>query len=152
MSFLNELINSVTDDNLREELHERVDIVIHKIKFMDQVPVICLNINQELHSSIDYLIELAGGQVVTDPMLAKVLIYFDYQTSISTLIGQVVSSFSPEWPAVTYQHVYLMDDTKVLAKEPQDLVENLEDIAEMLHPGYFVFGNEGKNWVNFSTP
>jgi len=150
MSFLSELINSVTDDNLREELHERVDIVIHKIKFIEQIPVICLNIDQEVHSALDYLIELAGGQVVTDPMLAKVLIYSDYQTDITTLMGRVVASLSPEWPAVTYQRVYLMDDSKVLAKEPQDLVENLEDIAEMLHPGYFVFGNEGTSWVNFS--
>jgi iron complex transport system substrate-binding protein len=149
MSFLNELINSVTDEDLREQLHERMDIVIHKIKFMDKVPVACLAINNELHSPLDHLIELAGGEIVADPMLAKVLIYFEYQTGIAELMSKVISSLSPEWPAVAYNHVYLMDDAKVLAKEPQNYVEALEDIAEMLHPGFFVFGNEGENWVNF---
>lgn len=148
MSFLNELINSVTDEDLREQLHERVDIVVHKIKFMDKVPVACLAMDNEIHSPLDHLMELAGGEVVTDPMLAKVLIYFEYQTSIAALMSKVVPLLSPAWPAVVYKHVYIMDDTKTLAKEPQDVVERLEDIAEMLHPGFFVFGNEGEMWVN----
>jgi len=148
MSFLNELINSVTDDELREQLHERVDIVIHKIKFMDKIAVACLSIDNEIHPPLDHLIDLAGGEVVNDPMLSKVLIYFEYQTGIAALMSKVVPVLSPEWPAVAYKRVYLMDDTKVLAKEPQDLVASLEDIAEMLHPGYFVFGNEGEQWVN----
>ena len=148
MSFLNELINSVTDDELREQLHERVDIVVHKIKFMDKVPVACLTINNEIHSPLDHLIDIAGGEIVSDPMLAKVLIYFEYQTGIAALMSKVVPLLSPEWPAVNYKHVYLIDDTKVLAEEPEDLVASLEDIAEMLHPGYFVFGNEGEGWIN----
>ncbi len=151
MSFLNELINSEMDDDLREQLHERVDIVVHKIKFMDKVPVACLTIDNEIHSPLDYLIELAGGEMVNDPMLAKVLIYFEYQLGIPALMSKVVPLLSSEWPAVAYNRVYLIDDATVLAKEPQDLVACLEDIAEMLHPGYFVFGNEGKGWVNFSV-
>ena len=148
MSFLNELINSVMDDDLRERLHDRVDIVVHKIKFMDKVPVASLTIDNEIHLPLDHLIELAGGELVSNPILAKVLIYFEYQTGIAALMGEIVSSLSPEWPAVAYNRVYLMDDTKILAKEPQDVVARLEDIAEMLHPGYFVFGNEGESWVN----
>lgn len=148
MSFLNELINSVVDEDLREQLHERVDIVIHKIKFMDKVPVACLTIDHQFHSPFDYIIALAGGVQVNDLMLAKVLIYFEYQTGIPELLSKVVPSLSPEWPAVVYKQVYLMDDTMALAKEPQDMVACLEDIAEMLHPGYFVFGNEGKGWIN----
>ncbi|MEJ5994535.1 hypothetical protein WG904_08905 [Pedobacter sp. Du54] len=148
MSFLNELINSVIDEELREELHERVDIVMHKIKFMDKVPVACLSINQEIHNPLDHLIDLAGGMVVNDPMLAKVIIYFEYQTSIATLMSKAVPFLLPEWPSFAYKHIYLIDDSKVLAKEPQDWVASLEDIAEILHPGYFVFGNEGEAWIN----
>lgn len=148
MSFLNELINSVIDEDLREQLHERVDIVVHKIKFMDKTPVACLTIENEIHSPLDYLIELAGGEPVNNPLLAKVIIYFEYQTGIAELMSKIMPFLLPEWPAVAYNRVYLMDDTKVLAKEPQDVVASLEDIAEMLHPGYFVFGNDGVNWVN----
>ncbi|MBC7616864.1 MAG: hypothetical protein H7202_12435 [Pedobacter sp.] len=148
MSFLTELINSVMDDDLREQLHDRMEIVVHKIKFMEKVPVACLTIENEIHAPLDHLIELAGGELVNDPMLAKVLIYFEYQTGIAALMGKIVPSLSPDWPAVSYNRVYLVDDTKILAKEPQDVVACLEDIAEMLHPGYFVFGNEGESWVN----
>ena len=151
MPFLNELINSVVEEDLREELHERLDIVVHKIKLMDKVPVACLTIGNEIHTPLDHVLELAGGEVVNDPMLAKVIIYFEYQTGIATLMSKVPSSLSPEWPAVAYNHIYLLDDAKVLAKEPKDCVERLEDIAEMLHPGFFVFGNEGENWVNFGS-
>ncbi|HTM99545.1 MAG TPA: hypothetical protein VL088_12405, partial [Pedobacter sp.] len=91
MSFLNELINSVTDEDLQEQLHERLDIVVHKIKFMDKVPVACLTINNEVHSLLDHLIDLAGGELVTDPMLAKVLIYFEHQAGIDTLMSKVPS-------------------------------------------------------------
>lgn len=150
MSFLNELINSEIDDVLREELHERVAIVSHKIKFMDKVPVICLTTANEVQPALNHLIELAGGELVPLALDAKVVIYFEYQTAIASLLGNVVDAISPQWPAVTYNHVYVIDDSLVLAKEPADLVRSLEDIAEMLHPGFFVFGNEGKSWINFS--
>lgn len=151
MSFLNELINSENDEVLREELHERVAIVTHKIKFMDKVPVICLTTANEIQSALAHLIELAGGELMQIALDAKVVIYFEYQTGIANLIGAVADAISPQWPAVTYNHVYIVDDSHVLAKEPADWVSALEDIAEMLHPGFFVFGNEGKNWINFSV-
>lgn len=151
MSFLNELINSENDEILREELHERVAIVTHKIKFMDKVPVICLTTDNELQPALTHLIELAGGELVDLALDAKVLIYFEYQQGIATMIGHVAAAISPQWPAVTYNHVYIMDDSLILAKGPADVVVQLEDIAEMLHPGFFVFGNEGKNWVNFGA-
>jgi hypothetical protein len=151
MSFLNELINSENDETLREELHERVDIVSHKIKFMDKVPVICLNTNNEIHEGLNHLIELAGGELVPVALDAKVVIYAEYQAGIGSLLGKVVDLISPQWPAVTYNRVYVLDDSKVLAKLAADQVTQLEDIAEILHPGFFVFGNEGSNWINFSS-
>lgn len=149
MSFLNELINSESDENLREELQERVDIVTHKIKFIDKVPVICFTSNNEIQSALDHLIELAGGEIVPFAIDAKVIIYFEHQNGIANMLGNVVGAIAPEWPAVTYNKVYIVDDSLVLAKQASDLVSNLEDIAEMLHPGFFVFGNEGEKWVNF---
>jgi hypothetical protein len=151
MSFLNELINSENDEVLREELHERVAIVTHKIKFMDKVPVICLTADNEIQAALDHLIELAGGELVSLALDAKVVIYFEYQTDIAALIGKVATAVVPQWPAVQYNHVYVVDDSLVLAKAPVDWVNSLEDVAEMLHPGFFVFGNEGKSWVNFAS-
>jgi len=150
MSFLNELINSESDENLREELQERVDIVTHKIKFIAKVPVICFTSHNEVQPALNHLIELAGGEIVPIALEAKVIIYFEHQANIGSLLGNVASAISPQWPAVTYNKVYIVDDSVVLAKQPADLVSNLEDIAEILHPGFFVFGNEGQKWVNFA--
>jgi len=151
MSFLNELINSVTDDDLREALQERVDLVVHKIMFTDKVPVACLTIDHISHQALDHLLELAGGERVDDPELARVILYFEYQTGIGALMSKVIAGLSPQWPAVAYNRVYMLDDSLVLAREPRDWVTRLEDIAEMLHPGYFVFGNEGKTWINYNA-
>lgn len=151
MSFLNEVINSENDEFLREELHDRVDIVTHKIKFMDKVPVICLTTDNEIQHALDHLIELAGGELVPIALEAKVIIYFEHQAGIGNLIGKVVDAISPQWPAVTYNHVYIVDDEQSLVKLAPEMVTVLEDIAEMLHPGFFVFGNEGKNWINFGV-
>lgn len=150
MSFLNELINSESDEILREELQERVDIVTHKIKFIAKVPVICFTSNNEIQTALDHLIELAGGEIVPIALEAKVIIYFEHQASIGGLLGNVANAISPQWPAVTYNKVYIVDDSLLLAKQPADWVSSLEDVAEMLHPGFFVFGNEGEKWVNFA--
>lgn len=151
MSFLNEVINSENDELLREELHDRVDIVTHKIKFMDKVPVICFTTDNEIQHALDHLIELAGGELVPIALEAKVIIYFEHQAGIGGLIGKVANALSPQWPAVTYNHVYIVDDQQALVKLAPELVTILEDIAEMLHPGFFVFGNEGRNWINFGV-
>lgn len=151
MSFLNGIINSENDEVLREELHERVAIVTHKIKFMDKVPVICLTTDNEIQPALDHLIELAGGELVPIALDAKVIIYFEHQAGIGNLITKVADALSPQWPAVIYNHVYIVDDQQFLVKMALEMVTLLEDIAEMLHPGFFVFGNEGQHWVNFGV-
>ncbi|MCY1509396.1 hypothetical protein D9M68_437370 [compost metagenome] len=150
MSFLNELINSVSDEELRTQLHERIDIVVHKLKFTEPVPVACLTINHTPHPALDHVVSLAGGEPVNDPLAAKVILYFEHRTGIPALMSAVIAGLQPDWPAVVYSRIYLLDDAKMLVKEPQDWVACLEDVAEMLHPGYFVFGNEGTGWVNYS--
>lgn len=151
MSFLNELINSEIDEVLREELQDRLAIVTHKIMYMDKVPVICLNSQNEIQPALNYVIEAAGGELVALALEAKAVIYFDYQKSLAELIGTMPTLIEEQWPAVTYNHVYLIDDSLVLAKTPADWLGLLEDVAEMLHPGFFVFGNEGKSWINFGA-
>src|SRR4051794_39774359 len=109
MSFLIECINRIAEEDLREELLERVAIVSHKIKFMEKVPVICLSSNHQQSKAIDNLLELAGGQVVSSVALAKVLIYFETSLGFAALMGQVVPGLNHSWPAVTYNRVYLLD-------------------------------------------
>ena len=77
MSFLNTIISSVGDDFLKEELQDRVDIVRHKIKFMEKVPVVVLNAANQVNPQLDELLLVAGAELQQDPQEAKVVIYLE---------------------------------------------------------------------------
>jgi hypothetical protein len=151
MSFLNAVINNVEDETLREDLQERVDIIAHKIKFMDKVPVACLDQDNVSSPILHVLLEAAGAEMQDDPLQAKVVIYHQPQTSMLELMGTVPALLEKEWPAVEFNRLYLMEDTSAFLSDPESFVAALEDVAEILYPGYFVFGNEGKTWTSFGV-
>lgn len=151
MSFLNAVINRVEDEQLRENFQERVDIIQHKIKFMDKVAVACLDTKNNLSEDLKELIAEAGGVLQDDVSTARVVIYYEKGTSMLHLMGVVPSLLDRDWPSVEYDRVYLWDDEAAITNEADVAVNALEDIAEMLYPGYFIFGNEGKTWMSFKT-
>ncbi|TKC03736.1 hypothetical protein [Pedobacter frigoris] len=150
MTFFDAVISRVEDLLVREELQERVDIIQHKIKFMDKVPVVCLSANNAYQNELEDIITAAGGVLEKDVMLARVLIYHERDTNMLQLMGSVPSLLQNEWPSVAYNRVYLYDDRPVIV-DAVTAVDALEDVAEMLYPGFFVFGNEGKTWMSFKT-
>lgn len=151
MSFLNAVINKVKDEALREQLQERVDIIQHKIKFMDKVPVACLDAGNKVNYALEEVIVDAGGLLHDFIDTAKVVIYMEKGRTMLELMGIVPPLLGKTWPAVAYNRVYLMNGQDLDLDDPEDLVALLEDIAEMLHPGSFVFGNEGIDWLSFKT-
>ncbi|ETZ21287.1 hypothetical protein [Pedobacter sp. V48] len=151
MSFLNAVINRVGDEQLRENFQERVDIIQHKIKFMDKVAVACLDTKNHLSKDLEALIAEAGGVLQDDVHTARAVIYCEKSTSMLQLMGVVPSLLNKDWPSVEYDRIYLWDDEAAVADEANVAVNALEDLAEMLYPGYFVFGNEGKTWMSFKT-
>jgi iron complex transport system substrate-binding protein len=56
----------------------------------------------------------------------------------------------PEWPflrAVQTGRVFACDGNQYFNRPGPRLVESLEILAEMLHPGTFQFGHEGTGWI-----
>nr|WP_121271012.1 hypothetical protein [Pedobacter schmidteae] len=151
MSFLNGVINKVKDEALREQLQERADIIEHKIKFMDKVPVTCLDSRNRPNYALEEVILKAGGLLQDFTATAKVVIYLEKGKSMLELMGVVPPLLDKSWPAVEYNRVYLMNGQDLDTEDPLDLIAALEDIAEMLYPGFFVFGNEGIDWLSFKT-
>jgi len=157
MSFLNTLIDTVADEDSRELLQERVDIIQHKIKFMDRVPVALLDTENQSLLGLYELLEEAGGLLQMEPMNARVVIYAEQGYPMLQLMGIVPPLLQEEWPAVEFSRVYLWDDNAASAGNAastgtaEEAVSALEDLAEMLYPGYFVFGNEGQTWISFKT-
>jgi hypothetical protein len=151
MSFLNKVISKVDNEAQREELQDRVDIILHKIQYMDKVPVICLNTENKLTGRLNAMLVTAGGVLQTAPEDAKVLIYEETDMGMLQMMGIVPTLLQKEWPAVMYNRVYLFEDQKLESEDPEEVVSAFEDIAEILHPGFFVFGNEGKTWTSFGV-
>lgn len=151
MSFLTAVINSIGDENIQEDLQERVELILHKIKFMEPVPVCCLDLENKPVLMLQELLEAAGGAVKADPLEARILIYHQPNTGIPEMMGQVPALLQAGWPAVEYNKVYLFEDATAAFSDPQSLVNAFEDVAEMLYPGYFIFGNEGRTWTSFSV-
>lgn len=151
MSFLNAVINKVGDEDLREQLQERVDLVQHKIKFMDKVSVACLDSQNAPVKDLESLISEVGGVLQDDIAQAKVLIYHEEGANMLQLMGTVPALLNDTWPSVAYSRVYLWDDQVSVFEDAASAVSAMEDLAELLYPGYFVFGNEGKSWISFKT-
>ena len=47
--------------------------------------------------------------------------------------------------------IILLNDDVNKIRTPENAVMLVEDFAEMLHPGYFVFGYEGDKWIRFGV-
>jgi len=151
MSFLNAVINKVEDEVFREYLQERVELVQHKIKFMDRVPVAVPDTKNAPGTELGWLIDAAGGELQDDAAKARVVVYYEDGVGMLELMGVVPALLHVEWPSVAYNRVYLLNDQSIASVSAERAVDVLEDLAEMLHPGYFVFGNEGKTWISFKT-
>lgn len=151
MSFLNELINSENDPVLREELQERVDIVAHKIKFIEQVPVVCLDLGNNPSLLLAEEIKAAGGMLETDVLGAVYIIYYQPNKTLTDLMREVPALLDREWQAVKNGRVILLNDDAERQRTPENAITLIEDMAEMIHPGHFIFGHEGSRWIRFSV-
>lgn len=150
MSSLNELINTENDTALREELQERLAIVEHKIKFIDKVPVCFLNTDGQPNVALAAIAELGGASLTVEPMEAAYVIFYEDTNLLDDLMRKAPVLLVQDWPAVKFSRVCLLADDYRLSKA-EDAVALVEDIAEMIHPGHFIFGHEGDKWIRFTV-
>lgn len=150
MSFLNDLFIGL-DAAKQEELQERLDIVEHKIKFMDKMPVACLDVNNNSNYYLSEEIAKAGGMVESDVLNAVFIIYYQSGKTLTDLMREVPSALNPEWQAVKNNRIILLSDDVNRVRIAENVVSLIEDMAEMLHPGSFIFGHEGDKWIRFGA-
>ena len=149
MSSLNQLIDTVQNPELREELIERLAIVEHKIKFIDQTPVCFLDTLGQPNIALAAYAELGGAVLTTSPLEAAYVIFYEEGKQLDDLMRTVPVFLDEEWPAVKFNRVCLLADDYGLTNA-EEMVALVEDIAEMIHPGHFIFGYEGDKWIRFA--
>lgn len=150
MSSLNELINTENNAELREELLERLAIVEHKIKFIEKVPVCFLDSLGQPYLGPLAIAELGGATVTLSTEEAVYVIFYEASKQLNDLMRTAPVLMNEEWQAVKFSRVCLLSDDYNLSK-PEEAVALVEDIAEMIHPGHFIFGHEGDKWIRFTV-
>jgi len=150
MSFLNDLFIGL-DATKQEDLQDRVDIVAHKIKFMDKMPVALLDVYNNPSYFLSEEISVAGGMIESDVFSAAFIIYYQPGKTLTDLMREVPAILNPEWQAVKNNRVILLNDDADRQRSAENAVSLIEDMAEMIHPGSFIFGHEGDKWIRFGA-
>lgn len=152
-----------SDPVVLEQLQERIELIRHKLKFVELVPsVVCITSLSPLKFAgglVPEMIRIAGGA----PVEGEDLVAADPQYVIVALeqapLDQTMSKIDtlmalPGWnslDAVKNSRIYLADGTKHFSDSPEGIVETIEMIGEILNPKQFAFGYEGEGWIKFSV-
>jgi len=159
-------------DQLVARLGARMDAVNRRAARVSHRPsVACVEWIEPLMAAGNWmpeLVELAGGvnlfgeagkhsPWMTWPELAaadpEVIVVSPCGFDLArTMQEMAVLSNRPEWPklkAVQARRVYLADGNQFFNRPGPRVMESLEIMAEMLHPGTFSFGYEGSGWVRY---
>lgn len=143
---------------LTEELQERVDLIKHKLKFIEQKPTVaCITQLTPLQFAGDdlaQLISIAGGEsVVTLDNNPDIIIVMPSGYAIEQTVIEVGNLMQlpgfTDLKAIKNNRLYLADGTRY-TNTSDSLVDQIEMLAEIINPKQFIFGNEGESWVKFS--
>ncbi len=159
---------------LLEEMEERINIIKHKLKFIETKPkVACIEWIKPLMIAGNWtpgLVEIAGG----NPVLAakgQHSSFIEFEDLIAAnpeillimpcgfSIGQTMKEINtflelPGWTelnAVKNNQVYIADGNQYFNRSGPRIVDSIEILAEIIHPKQFIFGYEGEGWIKFNV-
>src|ERR1700761_2505251 len=157
---------------LVEELQERVDIIRHKLKFIEQKPTVaCVEWLEPMMLSgnwIPELVSIAGGTSIlteagkhspyiqweaiqqADP---DIIIVMPCGFAIERTMKEVdlllqLPGFA-EMKAVKNNRLYIADGNQYFNRPGPRIVNSVEILAEIINPKQFIFGYEGNGWMKF---
>lgn len=145
-----------------EQLQERVELVRHKLKFVELKPTVaCVSSLLPLGLAgglVPEMVRLAGGTPVHGDDLAlldpQYIIVALEGSPFSAAMSQVDTLMAlPGWEsldAVKNGRIYLANGDTHFNDSPESIVETVEMIGEILNPKQFAFGYEGEGWIKFS--
>jgi iron complex transport system substrate-binding protein len=160
-------------EQLVEDLQERVDIVRHKLKFIENKPTVaCIEWLEPMMVSgnwVPQLVDIAGGVSVLaaagkhSPFIQwvdiqlqdpEVIIVMPCGFSIERTLREMdlllqLPGFS-DLKAVKNNRLYIADGNQYFNRPGPRIVDSIEILAEIIHPKQFIFGYEGDGWIKFS--
>ena len=160
-------------DTLMEDLQERVDIIRHKLKYVESRPsVACIEWLEPLMVSgnwVPELVSIAGGSSILaeagkhspfvqwDDILdadPEIIVVMPCGFSIERTMREIdlllnLPGFAA-MRAVKANRLYIADGNQYFNRPGPRIVDTIEIMAEIIHPKLFTFGNEGNGWIKFS--
>ena len=159
---------------LLEELHERVDIIRHKLKFIENKPTVaCIEWLDPLMVSgnwIPEMVSIAGGTsilanpgkhspyieweqiVAADPDIIIVMpCGFPIERTLKEMDILLQRPGFSELKAVKNNKVYIADGNQYFNRPGPRIVDSIEILAEIINPKQFAFGYEGEGWIKFGV-
>ena len=159
---------------LVESLQERVDIIRHKLKFIDKKPTAaCIEWLEPLMVSgnwIPEMVTIAGGQAVLaeagkhspyvdwndvrlqDPEIIVVMpCGFSIERTLKEMDLLLQLPGFEQLQAVKNNQLYIADGNQYFNRPGPRIVDSIEILAEIINPKQFIFGFEGEGWIRFSV-
>jgi len=160
-------------DQLIEDLNERVDIIRHKLKFIDNKPTVaCIEWLEPLMVSgnwVPELVSIAGGASILaeagkhspfiqwvdiqlqDPDIIIVMpCGFPIERTIREIDLLLQLPGFAELKAIKNDRLYIADGNQYFNRPGPRIVDSIEILAEIINPKQFIFGYEGDGWIKFS--
>jgi hypothetical protein len=142
---------------LIENIEDDTNIIIHKLKFIpadDRPKVWVLNqinpLQVNTSAFLQECINIAGGIPVTEAGEADKIILINSDETIFTHIPDLLNNTEiASSKAVALDQLFVITKPRFAAIPGYHYVSELESLTEILQPKYFVYGHEGKNWLQF---
>ncbi|MGX5687339.1 cobalamin-binding protein [Arcticibacter tournemirensis] len=157
---------------LVESLNERIDIVKHKLRFVEDRPsVACIEWLSPLMISGNWMpeiIEIAGGKPVlaqkgehssyvgfetlkdADPDILVIAVCgFTIERTVREIGVLLEYDGWNDLSAVKNNQVYIADGNRYFNRPGPGIIDTAEMLAEIIQPKQFIFGFEGSAWVKF---
>ena len=167
---------NVTAQGVRlvEDLQERVDIIRHKLKFIEEKPTVaCIEWLEPMMLSgnwVPELVDLAGGaSILTAPgehspyvewgnirlQDPEIIVVMPCGFSIGRTLTEIdillqLPGFN-DLKAVKNNRVYIADGNQYFNRSGPRIVDSIEILAEIINPKQFIFGFEGEGWIKFGV-
>jgi iron complex transport system substrate-binding protein len=141
---------------LTEDLQERIDLIKHKLKFIEQKPAVACIANLDTltlaDGSVAELINITGGASECQFNDPDIIIVMPTGFAIPQTMQQMdrllqLPGFN-ELKAAKNNRVYIADGNFNI-NDPDQLVTLTEVLGEIINPKQFIFGYEGEKWIKF---
>ncbi|RYE36054.1 MAG: cobalamin-binding protein [Sphingobacteriaceae bacterium] len=160
--------------DLLDRMHERQEIIKHKLKFITQKPTVaCIEWIEPLMMAGNWtpeMVEIAGGQSVlaisgkhspmidwmdlvqADPEILVVMpCGFDIGRTLKEMDTLLQNPYFKDLQAVKNNKLFVADGNQYFNRSGPRIIDSVEILAEIINPKQFIFGYEGEGWIKFSA-